>query len=160
MPSGEALAMPLDQTAGEARHPVAMPEPDPLFIARFRARIDPDTAESFTPRQLAAIHLAFALRTLPRHGLDLRRSIPTPWGRMYLAIIAGREKRGADRLRGERRMRRVSAAADLALLAGVALLLCLIGAGALYLAKMALGIDLVPGIDMLPDRELRHLLDG
>jgi hypothetical protein len=152
--------MPLDHAAGEARPRVAMPEPDPLFVARFRARIDPDTAASFTPRQLAAIHLAFALRTLPRHGLDLRRSIPTPWGSIYLAIIAGREKRGADRRSSERRMRRAGAAADLALLSVVVLLLALIGAGALYLAKMALGIDLVPGIDMLPDRELRQLLDG
>jgi hypothetical protein len=57
-------------------------------------------------------------------------------------------------------MRRAGAAADLALLSVVVLLLALIGAGALYLAKMALGIDLVPGIDMLPDRELRQLLDG
>jgi hypothetical protein len=36
----------------------------------------------------------------------------------------------------------------------------MLGAGALYLAKMGLGIDLVPGADMLDDRALRQLLEG
>lgn len=151
--------MPRDTPPEIEREPRA-PEPDPLFIARFRARIDPETAASFTPRQLAAIHLAFALKTLPRHSLDVRRSIPTPWGRIYLAIIAGREKRGASRRAADRAMRRAAAAADLALASLVAILLLVIGAGALYLAKMALGLDLVPGIDMLDDRALRQALSG
>ncbi|MCU0983389.1 MAG: hypothetical protein MUC89_00410 [Acetobacteraceae bacterium] len=154
--------MPLDNATVSAYAPPGEepPAPDPLFIARFRARIDPETAASFSPRQLAAIHLAFALRTLPRHSLDIRRSIPTPWGRMYLAIVAGREKRGEARLSGDRALRGARAAVDLALLGAVALMLLLIGAGGLYLAKVALGIDLVPGIDMLPDRTLLQVLSG
>ncbi len=154
--------MPLDNATGAAHAPpvLELPAPDPLFIARFRARIDPETAASFTPRQLAAIHLAFALRTLPRHSLDIRRSLPTPWGRIYLAIVAGREKRGEARRSADRAIQGVRAAGDLALLAAVTLVLLLIGAGGLYLAKMALGIDLVPGIDMLPDRTLLQVLSG
>jgi hypothetical protein len=152
--------MPLDHAPGDTRHLAIMAEADPLFVARFRARIDPETAASFTPRQLAAIHLAFALRTLPRHSLDYRRSVPTPWGRMYLAVIAGREKRGKARRQAERARRGAGVAADLTLLGVVALVLLMLGAGALYLAKMGLGIDLVPGADMLDDRALRQLLEG
>ena len=135
-------------------------EADPVFVARFRSRVPPEVAASFTPEQLAAIHTAFALRTLPRHSLDLRRSIPTPWGRVYLAIIAGREKRGASRLRAERRRRRAGAVTDLAQLGAHSALIVVIGAGALYLAKMALGLDLVPGMDMLPDKALLQALLG
>lgn len=140
--------------------PTPYAEADPLFVARFRARIPPEVAASFTAEQLAAIHTAFALRTLPRHSLDLRRSIPTPWGRMYLAIVAGREKRGAARRSTERARRRAGAVADIALLGVLSGLLVVIGAGALYLAKMALGIDLVPGMDMLPDKALLQALLG
>ncbi|WP_291297983.1 hypothetical protein [Elioraea sp.] len=140
--------------------PAPFAETDPLFVARFRARIPPDVAASFTPEQLAAIHTAFALRTLPRHSLDLRRSLPTPWGRMYLAIIAGREKRGQARRQAERARRRAGAVGDFALLGALSCLVVVIGAGGLYLAKMALGIDLVPGVDMLPDKAmLQALLD-
>jgi hypothetical protein len=30
--------------------------------------------------------------------------------------------------------------------------------GVLYALKMALGIDIVPGVDMLPDEELKRLI--
>jgi len=150
--------MPLDHAAGDPCPSTETSEPDEVFVARFRARIDPETAASFTPRQLAAIHHAFALRTLPRHSLDVRRSIPTPWGRIYLAIIAGREKRGAARRSAEQVLRGAGVVADLALLGAFTLMLLMIGAGGLYLAKMALGIDLVPGIDMLPDKALLQFL--
>lgn len=152
--------MPLDHAAGDHPPFVPLPEADALFVARFHARIDPETAASFTPRQLAAIHLAFALRTLPRHSLDYRRSVPTPWGRMYLAVIAGREKRGEARRQADRARRGAGLAADLALFGVVALVLLVLGAGALYLAKMSLGIDLFPGVDMIDDRALRQLLEG
>jgi hypothetical protein len=157
--------MPLDHAAGDPRPIVPMPiatlpEADALFIARFRARLDPETAASFTPRQLDAIHLAFALRTLPRHSLDYRRSVPTPWGRTYLAIIAGREKRGQARRHAEQAIRGAGLAADIALFGIVALVLIMLGAGGLYLAKMGLSIDLFPGIDMLDDKALRQLLEG
>jgi len=134
------------------------PEPDPLFIARFRARIDPAVGESFTPAQLSAIHTAFALRTLPRHSLDIRRSVRLPCGRFYVAVIAGREKRGGARLAAARALRRAGAAADTAILGAAALGLLVIAAGALYLAKMAIGLDLFPGIDMLPDKALLQAL--
>ncbi|WP_144185135.1 hypothetical protein [Elioraea rosea] len=134
------------------------PEPDPLFIARFRARIDPDVGETFTQEQLSAIHTAFALRTLPRHSLDFRRSIPLPWGRFYLAIVAGPEKRGEARRAADRAMTGARVVADAALILGTVLVLAVIVAGFLYLGKMTVGLDLVPGIDMLPDRELRQIL--
>jgi hypothetical protein len=136
------------------------PEPDPIFVARFRSRVDPAIAGSFTPDQLAAIHTAFALRTLPRHSIDVRRSIPTPWGRMYLAIVAGREKRGSARRAADRALRRAGSVADLAVVGSVLSIAALAGAGALYLLKIALAIDLVPGIDMLPDGSLLHALLG
>lgn len=134
------------------------PEPDPLFIARFKARIDPEVGDTFTGEQLSAIHTAFALRTLPRHSLDFRRSIPLPWGRYYLAIVAGPEKRGQARRTADRAMTGARVIADAALLLGTILVLTAIGAGVLYLGKMAVGLDLVPGTDMLPDSDLRQIL--
>jgi hypothetical protein len=140
--------------------PAPHAEADPLFVARFRSRIPPEIAASFTPGQLAAIHTAFALRTLPRHSLDLRRSIPTPWGRMYLAIVAGREKRGHARRAADRARRGAGRVADLALVGTLTSLVVVLGAGALYLMKMALGLDLLPGVDMLPDKALLQALLG
>ncbi len=41
------------------------------------------------------------------HPVDIRVSIPLPFARYYLALVAGPERRSADRLTDERRRRRL-----------------------------------------------------
>ncbi len=38
-----------------------------------------------------------------RHPVNLRFSIPLPFGRYYVTLVAGKERRGAERLASERR---------------------------------------------------------
>ncbi len=38
-----------------------------------------------------------------RHAINLRFSIPLPFGRYYVTLVAGKERRGGDRLVSERR---------------------------------------------------------
>ncbi len=38
-----------------------------------------------------------------RHPVNLRLSIPLPFGRYYVTLVAGKERRGAERLASERR---------------------------------------------------------
>jgi len=62
-------------------------------ITRFLARLSPDLAASFTPDQLAAIDLHFAMRHRVDHTIDWRRRIALPFLKFYLVILAGREER-------------------------------------------------------------------
>jgi hypothetical protein len=113
------------------------------FIDKFFARIPRDAAESFTPAQLAAIRMAFGARSWGSHALDIRKSFPLFWRRVYLVLLIGTERRTADRLRAEGELFGTFGNAIVTLMF-VALLLLPLMAG-LYLLKWSAGIDLVPG---------------
>lgn len=66
---------------------------DEHFIARFLGRIPHEVATSFTPAQLAAVQRAFGMRYVMEHAIDLRRYLRLPWGRYYLVLLAGRDRR-------------------------------------------------------------------
>ena len=53
----------------------------------------PRVAQTFTAAQLKAIHQAFGARFLFSPRLDIRRRIRLPWGKFYLIVQAGRDKR-------------------------------------------------------------------
>lgn len=36
-----------------------------------------------------------------RHAVDLRFGVPTPWGRVYLCVVGGAERRTPDRIAAE-----------------------------------------------------------
>jgi hypothetical protein len=55
----------------------------------------------FTAEQRAA--LALRQRQSVPPSINIRFSLPVPPGRIYLAILAGRDRRGRDRRRDERR---------------------------------------------------------
>ncbi len=77
------------------------------------------------------------------HAIDLRASIPLPWGRYYVTILAGRERRNAARLAVELQTHWPRLLAVYFLLASIVLA---IGIGYLvmiYLIKCALGINLM-----------------
>jgi hypothetical protein len=114
---------------------------DPFF-AQYFARIDRETADSFSPQQRAALKLMFAGRAPGRHWIDLRRSVPLLGRRIYLVLLVGRERRSAERLRREGMISRTGDA--LAYVLTLTLLLMPFAAF-LYLAKSALGLDLIGG---------------
>jgi len=62
-------------------------------IARFLARLPADLAASFSPAQLAAIDLHFAMRHRVEHSIDWRRRLTLPFARFYVVLLAGREER-------------------------------------------------------------------
>jgi hypothetical protein len=70
-----------------------MPPREP-FLARFLARVPREVAASFSDALLAAIHRAFGMRYAMEHAIDIRRRLRLPWGRYYLVLLAGRDRRG------------------------------------------------------------------
>lgn len=137
------------------RHPDVA---DPRFTEKFLAALPKELAASFTAEQLLGVQRCFGLRHGGRHRLDFRRSVWTPFGRVYVVLLAGPERRAPARRSLERLLRGGRRAGDAALsaLAATALLLCLLGV--LHTLKLLLGIDLFPGIDVVPDDWLIALL--
>jgi hypothetical protein len=135
------------------------------FLRRFLERVPADIAGSFTPAQLDAVKLAFAARSWGEHAVDIRRVVGAGRWRFYIVLLAGRTRREADGL-GSRllvlvlgslfaALRRVFA---VFLIAGALTAVAVGGFGVLYTAKRALHIDVVAGVEMLPDRIIENLL--
>lgn len=63
-------------------------------MARFLARLSPALAASFSPEQLAAVELHFAMRHRLGHAIEWRRRIG--FGRLhgYVVLLAGRDRAG------------------------------------------------------------------
>jgi hypothetical protein len=130
---------------------------DPFFRLFFD-RIPAGVADTFTDDQLDAIKLAFGARTRGSHAVDIRLSIPLVVRRVYVVFLAGDERRPEMRRRLERAMRPVWTTANAMVI--LAFLVLLTGAtfAAVYAGKRALGIDVVPGVDMLPDKTIERML--
>jgi hypothetical protein len=62
-------------------------------IETFLARLPGELAASFSPAQLEAVELHFAMRHRPRHAIDWRRRVTLPFARFYVVFLAGREAR-------------------------------------------------------------------
>ena len=73
------------------------------FIQKFFSRIHGEVAASFTDEQLNAIKLAFGARDWGTHAIDMRKSVRFLWFRWYFVLLAGKERRPADRLNAESR---------------------------------------------------------
>ena len=74
-----------------------VPTPSEAFIVRFLRRVPPEVAASFTPDQLAAVQRAFGMRYAMDHAVDVRRTMSLPWGRFYLVLLGGRDRRQEGR---------------------------------------------------------------
>lgn len=135
-----------------------MPETRDPFLQQFFSRISPTAAASFSDGQLDAIKQAFGARTPGAHAVDLRLSLPIGRRRFYLVLLAGRERRGRARIAVDRPARPLWTVANAVVLILFALMLAASGAVALYSFKRALGLDLLPGIDGLPDRTIEQWL--
>jgi hypothetical protein len=124
----------------------------------FFSRIPKQVASTFTAAQLDAVKRAFGARYRGTHTIDVRLSLPLWRHSIYLVLLAGSERRTFDRRLLERLLGKVWTFAN-AVVLGVFLVMF---AGALfavlYVGKQLVGLDVVPGIDMLPDRTIERLL--
>ena len=72
--------------------------------------IDPVVRAGLSLKQEEAIRTAAQQDIWKRHPIDIRLALPSPFGRLYLALVIGRERRSAARLAAERRrLSRISA---------------------------------------------------
>jgi hypothetical protein len=63
----------------------------------FLRRLPLPLARSFTPEQLAAIELHFAMRYRVRHAIDWRARIGFPFVKIYFVLLAGIERRPGNK---------------------------------------------------------------
>ncbi len=130
-----------------------------VFIQKFFSRIPKETAPTFTEAQLAAVKMAFGGRDWGAHAIDIRRSMPVPFGRRaYLVLLMGWEQRTSTRIWTLHRDHPLLQTGNAILMTILFVTLLMSVLGVLYALKMALGIDIVPGVDMLPDEELKRLI--
>jgi len=128
------------------------------FSNRLLSRLPPRVAMTLTDSQLQALKQALGDRPWPQHPVDIRRGLPLFGGRLYLVFLLGRERRSAERLAQERLAHPFWTLANSAALLAI-LLFAFIGfAVVLYTVKMLLGINVFPGIDMLPDGAIKRLI--
>ncbi|MCG8357656.1 MAG: hypothetical protein MI920_19005 [Kiloniellales bacterium] len=65
--------------------------------------IEPTIRESLTAEQEAAIRDAVRRNPWGEHPVDIRLSLPLPWRRYYVTLVAGPEKRNTARRQADRR---------------------------------------------------------
>lgn len=132
------------------------PQTEDPFFQTFFGRIPANVAESFSPVQLDAVKRAFGARSRGSHGVDLRFSLPLVGA--YVVLLVGREHRPAGRRRVERALRPFWTVANTVVVLGFVLMLLASAFALLYTGKRTLGIDLFPGLDVLPDRKIERVL--
>lgn len=136
---------------------MAVVEKDP-FLRRFYERIPANMVPTFSDGQLDAIKRAFGSRTYGAHSVDIRLSIPFVSRSYYVVLLAGRERRSPRRIAWERRLRPLWTFGNSLIVAVFLIMFCLSLATVLYVGKRWAGIDVVPGVDMLPDEQIERLL--
>lgn len=118
-------------------------EEQDAFAKGLKERLPAELRESFTNEQLDALKIAFGARRWGKHPVDLRGTLDLLGWRYYYVLLIGRNRR--DLTRGERAMSRLATA----LLIFVFLLFSgMVGLLMLYLAKSAMGIDLLPNFSL------------
>jgi len=88
-------------------------------LARILRRMPQEIRSSFTPEQLAALDVSLDHHQEPRHTINLRVTL---FGRAYVALFAGRERRSPARRARERQRHPLASPGNIAFLLGVSLL--------------------------------------
>ncbi len=109
----------------------------PSSRRRFLEGMPEEVARSFTELQLETIEHALEGGKWRDHPVDVRLSIPVLWRRFYFVLLAGPERRSAERRKYERARRPVRAIADIILLALFFVLLVPAAVGSIHLISMA-----------------------
>ena len=128
------------------------------FLAKFFENIPAEVAGSFDDAQLDAIKQVFGTRHWSSHAIDIRKSIPLIRRRIYVVFVAGREHRGRDRRRTEAALRSIRRFSQAAVIAAFLFMVLSSLAVLGYMGKRTLGIDVFPGIDMLPDEQIEKII--
>ncbi|HBS27041.1 MAG TPA: 3-phosphoshikimate 1-carboxyvinyltransferase [Gammaproteobacteria bacterium] len=109
-----------------------------IFAQKFFSHIPHEVRATFNTDQVKALENAFG-EQWSKHPLDIRRSFGFWRFKYYFVLIGGREKR--DLSRRQERFFRLS---ELYFYLGFLAFSVLVGLGALYILKSALGIDVFP----------------
>ena len=99
--------------------------------------IDPVVRDGLSAEQEAAIRNAAKQDTWEEHSVDIRLGLPSPFGRLYLTLVAGRERRGAARLVVERARHPLSRLANLIVIVGIGTIVALAAAAIFLFASGA-----------------------
>jgi hypothetical protein len=101
------------------------------------ARLPDEIHSRLTPDIREGLAQAVAPRSWGEHPVDIRLSIPLPFGRYYLALVVGPERRNDERRKAESGSRRVMTAANmLFILAIVVVFYGALGLAALLLTRI------------------------
>jgi hypothetical protein len=111
---------------------------DSSFRRRLLANMPEDVFNSLTELQLAAIERALDSGRWQAHPLDIRLSLPFFWRRCYLVLLAGPERRSAERRRSERIERPLRTIGNMAVFAVFLLLLIPAAVGSFYIISRGL----------------------
>lgn len=106
----------------------------------FLRRLPPEIRSSLSPEQETALRKAASGRGTASPPIDLRFSVPTPWGRFYLALFGGPERRSGARRASDRRLRPLATTGNALFVGGVAAGVCLLVLLALLFAGAVLEI--------------------
>ncbi len=109
----------------------------PSFRRRLLANMPEDVANSFTELQLTMIEHALEGGRWHAHPLDIRVSVPVLWKRFYLVLLAGPERRSAERRKYDRAKRQLRVVADTVVFALFLLLLIPAVVGTVNLITLA-----------------------
>ena len=113
---------------------------DDPFVKSLLAKLPAGERENFTTGQLLALKAALGGRAWGTHAVDIRWTLKFWRWHYYFVFLAGRNRRELSRQ--EQQIARFA----MALFITVFIMLStVIGLLVLYLAKSALGIDLLPG---------------
>ncbi len=104
---------------------------------RFLESMPEEVASSFTELQLETIEHALEGGKWRDHPVDVRLSIPVLWRRFYFVLLAGSERRSAERRKYERARRPVRVIADMILVAIFFVLLVPAVVGSIHIISRA-----------------------
>ncbi|GEM_PF-757287 len=129
------------------------------FVKRFFARIPAKTAATFSEAQILYLKQKYGQRAWGNHAVDIRASVPFYKRGIYFVFLLGKERRSSDRLHYERLQHRFWTAANTVLISSFLVLMSTSLLGSLYVLKSEFNIDLLPGVDSLPDQEINDQID-
>jgi hypothetical protein len=115
---------------------------DPVIV-KLLDKVPADMRGSFSEDQLLALKVAVGGRTWGSHALDWRWTLKWWRWQYYFVFLAGRNRRSLSQR--EQQIEHMSMVILALLLVLLAMALGMLGVLVLYLAKSALGIDLLPG---------------
>ena len=117
----------------------------PMVIGEVRAErlmrwIEPRVRETLTPEQVAAIRKAAEHNPWQGHPIDIRFTLPLLFGRYYVTLVAGRERRSNARLATERQAHPLILPGNVLFIAGATVVSVLAGMAAIAALVLAFGI--------------------